>query len=353
MLWVADADSTCRSWLCAARKKAFLRMVFVALAVVLLTGVAHAVTLGIDGSQFTLDGKPAFLLGVSYYGALSAPREFIREDLDDLSADGWNWIRVWATWRAGKTNVSVVDEAGRARELYLAKLIWLVREADRRGMVVDVTFAHGEFLPSLDAHLKAVRVLARALKPFRNVYFDLANERDVRDARYVSFQDLRKLRDEVKRIDPQRLLTASGDRDPRDYLLTAGLDFFSPHLGRNANSPAKTEGITRGYLKRMKELGHVAPVHYQEPFRRDYARWQPAAEDFLRDLRGALAGGAAGWCLHNGGPRGGHTGRPRCFDMGKGNGRLLDQLDKEETTVLRAAPGLVREAKQHKPSDTE
>lgn len=353
MLRAIDVGGARFTWLAAAREKALLRVVLLALPVVLLTGTAHAVTLGIGGSQFTLDGKPAFLLGISYYGALSAPKQFIREDLDDLSAGGWNWIRVWATWRAGNVDVSVVDRDGRARELYLAKLVWLVREADRRGMVVDVTLAHGEFLPSLDAHLNAVRVLARALRPFRNVYFDLANERDVRDARYVSFQDLRKLRDEVKRIDPQRLLTASGDRDPKNYLLTAGLDFFSPHLGRNAGSPAKTEGITRGYLERMKELGHVAPVHYQEPFRRDYGRWQPVAEDFLEDLRGALAGGAAGWCLHNGGPRGEHTGPSRCFDMSEGNGRLLDQLDTEEMTVLQTAPALVRDAGRDKPTDME
>ena len=34
----------------------------------------RATVLGIDGTRFTLNGKPTFLLGISYYGALGAPR---------------------------------------------------------------------------------------------------------------------------------------------------------------------------------------------------------------------------------------------------------------------------------------
>ena len=46
----------------------------------------NATKLGVDGSRFTLYGKPAFLLGMSYYGALGAPEEFIQSDLEDLQA---------------------------------------------------------------------------------------------------------------------------------------------------------------------------------------------------------------------------------------------------------------------------
>ena len=42
-----------------------------------------ATELGINGTQFTLNGTPTFLYGISYYGALGAPEEFIRRDLDD------------------------------------------------------------------------------------------------------------------------------------------------------------------------------------------------------------------------------------------------------------------------------
>ena len=40
-------------------------------------------------------------------------------------------------------------------------------------------------IPNLEAHRRAVETLVAALKEHRNWYLDLANERDVRDARYV------------------------------------------------------------------------------------------------------------------------------------------------------------------------
>jgi hypothetical protein len=78
-------------------------------------------------------------------------------------------------------------------------------------------------------------VIVQALKPHRNWYLDLANERDVRDARYVSPVELKELRELVRRLDPPRLVTASfgghdlSDQDVRESLLTIGLDFLAPH----------------------------------------------------------------------------------------------------------------------------
>ncbi len=311
-----------------------------------LAGGASAVTLGIDGTRFTLDGTPDFLLGISYYGGLGAPREFVRQDFDDMRDRGWNWVRVWATWEAGDTNVSAVDEDGEAREEYLSMLTWLVAQADARGMVVDVTLSRGDLLPNQGAHLKAVRVLATALKPWRNVYIDLANERDVRDSRYVSLEELGELSRAVRQVDPERLITASGvpNRESlRAYGETAGVNFICPHLGRTAESPGRTLETTRQFLRWMADLDRAIPVHYQEPFRRDYSAWQPAADDFLTDLRGALEGGAAGWCLHNGSPRGEYTGPDRSFNMSRDRGRLFDQLDEEEMRVVNEAPALVKE----------
>lgn len=91
----------------------------------------------------------------------------------------------------------------------------------------------------------------------------------------------------------------------------------------------------------MRAFGRLAPVHYQEPFRRGYGRWEPSAADFLADLRGAAAGGAAGWCLHNGSSRGSAGERPRrSFDLH--DRRLFDQLDTEKRIVIERAASLVR-----------
>lgn len=211
-------------------------------------------------------------------------------------------------------------------------------------MVVDVTFTRGGGdagplrLPTLKEHCRAVETVVATLKPWRNWYLDLSNERNIKDARFTSISDLTQLRELACKIDPALLVTASHggdiDRDElRDYLQTARVDFISPHRPRDPQSPLQTEAKTREYLGWMRDLGRVVPVHYQEPFRRGYARWNPKAVDYVADLRGAIAGGAAGWCFHNGGDRTAPDGRPRrSFDLRES--RLFDQLDPVERNAI-------------------
>ena len=219
------------------------------------------IVLGIDGTAFTLNGKKTFLLGASYYGALGAPDDFIARDLDDLKTLGFNWIRVFAVWDAFDNNVSAVDATGKAREPYLSKLKAVVAAAEKRGMVVDVTLARMPCLPNQEAHLRAVETLAKALKGCRNVYFDLANERDQNYAggTFVSYAELRALRDRVKAADPDRLVTASGEpadrADLARYLVEAGLDFISPHLARDAGTEQRTADATRKYPRVDEGVG--------------------------------------------------------------------------------------------------
>lgn len=316
-----------------------------ALVLLCCSAVVSATELRTEGGRFTLDGKPAFLLGVSYYGGLGASEEQVAADLDDLAARGINWVRLWATWAFEGRDVSAVTPGGEPRQPYLDRLVWLVRAADERGIVVDVTLnrTNGGESPGGVAdqagHLRAVEVLTQALLPLRNCYIDLANERNIGDARHVSIGELRALRDAVKALDPARLVTASqggdiSEDEVREYVEGVGVDFLCPHRPRHRGSPGETREQTERYRAWLEGLGHVMPVHYQEPFRRGYGDWQPDVEGFLTDLRGALEGGAAGWCLHNGSPRDGAEGPTRSFDMGGERGRLMEQLDPVEREVL-------------------
>ena len=315
--------------------------------------------LAIEGSHFVVNGRPCFLLGISYYGGLGASADFIREDMADARRNGFNWLRVWATWAAFGNDVSAVGVDGRPREPFLGKLKWLVAECDRQGLVVDVTLNRGRESPSSPAggwvadaasHQRAVETLVTALKPHRNWYLDLANEHDVRDARFVPAAELKVLRELVRRLDPACLVTSSfggqdlDEQELRESFVSVGLDFLTPHRPRTAKSPRQTEAQTRAVLAAMDRFGHTAPVHYQEPFRRGYGDWQPAAADFLIDLRGAIAGGAAGWCLHNGAQNGAPGSQPRrSFDLG--DKRLFDQLDSEELKVAAGVNKAVAEGK--------
>jgi hypothetical protein len=314
---------------------------------------AEGTILAIKDTQFTLDGQPAFLLGFSYYGGLGAPDEFVREDVADFHARGFNWLRVWATWAAFGEDVSAVTVEGKPRERYLGRLKSLVAQCDKLGMAVDITLTRGRQLPDIKAHRAAVETLVTELKTWRNWYLDLGNERDVNDARYVSSDEVKDLRAKVRALDPERLVTASfGGHDltrddVRAAVETAGLDFLTPHRPRTAKSPGETEAATRQTLSYATSLGHGVPVHYQEPFRRGYTVWQPSAADFLADLRGALAGGAAGWCFHNGSQRSTPGEQPRrSFDLR--TKRLMGQLDGEDLKVVEGAKAVLVEQQRAK-----
>ena len=141
--------------------------------------ISHATELGLEATHFTINGKRTFLLGISYYGALGAPEDFISKDLDDMQRDGFNWIRVWATWAAFGNNISAVENDGAPREPYLTKLEDLLKDCDRRGMIVDVTVSRqndttgGPRLQKFEEHERAVRVLVERLRSYRNWYLDL------------------------------------------------------------------------------------------------------------------------------------------------------------------------------------
>lgn len=303
--------------------------------------------LGIDGTRFTVNGRPEFLVGISYYAGLGAEDAVLRGDLATIKQDGFRWLRVWATCDFYDNDVSAVDGAGNRREPFLSRLKRLVDSCDRQGLIVDVTLTRGNgatpHLATLADLDRAVETIVSVLKPYRNWYLDLANERNVGDKRFVSFEELRTLRETARRLDPERLVTASqgsdiGKDELHDYLLTAKVDFVCPHRPRDPKSPAQTEAKTRELLAWMQEIGRVVPVHYQEPLRRGYMDWQPRAEEFLADLRGAKAGGAEGWCFHNGGTRGVKDGRPRrSFDLRDGS--LFAQLDVEERRFVALLKG--------------
>ena len=311
----------------------------------LTASASWGVELGIDGTRFTLDGAPTFLPGVSYYGGCARTPELMAGDFDALRERGVNWVRVWATWDMYDSQPAV-DAAGAPQEPAMSALRELVGLADERGIVVDVTLHRGGVLTTQQAHLAAVRTIARELLPWRNVYIDVANERDVGDARYVSPQECRELRDAIRQIDAQRLVTASctfgSAEELAEFLEVTALDFITPHLPRTADDPPKTQERVERYLDWMREAGRVVPVHLQEPFRRDYGAWQPDVEGFLTDLRGAVAGGAAGWCLHNGSNRHADDGEPRrSFDLHPERGPFIDTLDAVERQVLDAMAGVV------------
>ncbi|MES2810777.1 MAG: carbon-nitrogen hydrolase family protein [Bacteroidota bacterium] len=301
--------------------------------------------LGIKHALFTIDNRPAFLYGISYYGALAAPESFIKKDIVDFKRYKFNWIRIWANWPGEDSDISAVTDDGDVVNTFMDKLKWIVSECDKAGIIVDVTLAHsnnkdGRSLKTSEAHQRAVSAVVSVLRPYQNWYLDLANERDVGDARFVSFKDLKQMRDKARQLYPDLLITASAGNDISredltSYINEVGVDFVSPHRPRTVGSPLQTAAKTKEYLAQMKVLGKVMPVHYQEPFRRGYTDWQPVTKDYLTDLFNAKDAGAAGWCFHNGDQRSDAAHQPK-RSFGLNAKRLFDQLDAEEMLAIKA-----------------
>ncbi len=306
---------------------------------------AFAVTLGIssDGRFFTLEGVPTYLNGVSYYGAQSiTTASYVTSDLNDMVADGFNWIRVWGHWATPNgEDVSVLTDNGTVREPYMTRLKTLITECNARGIIVDVSLnrdANNTWVgaTTLAQHLACVQTLANHLLPYRNVYIDISNERDVMDGRYVSLSECGQLINAIKAIDPSRLCTASStptsQSDLAAYRNTGKMDFICPHLCRDSGCAAQTIGKVNEFNTWMTNLGWRIPIHLQEPFRRGYTTYNPVEDDFLRDCNGGKVAGAAGWCLHNG-SNAGSTPPHRSFQMTNSDGRLYAQWDSVETNV--------------------
>jgi hypothetical protein len=320
-----------------------------------VTSPALAVELGItsDGRFFTIDGTPTFLNGVSYYGSQTITTAAIYEqDLDQMVTQGYNWIRVWVHWAPDPVeDWSVLDRlTGQPREPYLSRLKTIIQEADERGMIVDVTESKGTapFPPTHNEHKLNLQRLAQELLPYRNIYFDVANECNfTATPRYVTLPQMAELIATVKAVDPDRLCTASFAKPGQNigteveiigYVQDGHQDFISPHLCRSDGCSAKTVPTVRDYITWMKNNNLRVPINMQEPFRRvsNTSTGFPLVDDFYRDAGGAKISEAAAWCFHNG-----HNNDAppdymphRSFDMRDTFGRLYVQLDAVEIEAI-------------------
>jgi hypothetical protein len=312
-------------------------------AVALIAAPADA-ALGVSPQGILVDGQRAFVTGVSMFDALGAapPRD---ADLDALGPWGVNTVRVWAHWHAAiYQSDGALTAEGRSRLLALAERL------QSRKLILELVVLRPGQLPgqpfavfaSEAARTKAVEAVTDALRPFRNVLFDLYNEHDHPDGP-ISHVAARALRDRVKAIDPSRLVTISSTES---HLISAegkvdekglgnlrgeagtgpdsvAVDIVAPHFPRTETWAAATGDRVGAIRAALTSFGSQAPVYLNEERRADTGV-RIAADAYPRARTAASTAGAAGWVFHT----------AAGFELGKT--AFLDALSPDERAGLRA-----------------
>jgi hypothetical protein len=295
---------------------------------------AAAVTIGVAGDKFTFDGKPRFLLGVSYFDA----RNWHASDLDEIHRLGYDSIRIWIDW----ADQGFFDSAGNWRAKQT--LLDFLAAANARELAVDVTVLnsdpHTRDSFGVPQRPKVVRSVFSALKGAPNAFYDMMNEHD-HNGTPASHAELKDLIAIAHLANPKALITVSSNEDHLvgndeklrtdniDGELDAGVAMLTPHLRRTPNWDEMT-GIRVKLLKDyLQQVGRVMPVYLNEEARRGYRDFYPSAERLLHAAQAARDAGAAGYNFHTG----------ACFNLRSGT--LFDQLDPEEKKAIAALPRLM------------
>ena len=225
--------------------------------------------LGIKDTRFTLDGKPFEFFGISFFNAL------YNEAFNSTESDQLQWLqkfkntgitvlRIWAEWNSSiglfDTGDSCIlyNRDGTLKPFYLSRLKNLLTATASLGMVVEIALFSAE---SKDVKLsdaaaeKAVENITKALKPYRNITFQVWNELDYRTLDYFKI---------IKQHDPVRLVSNSpgGGGTLGDDRENSVLDYLSPHTSRHGKHWEEAAEEIRSLMAKFKK-----PVVDDEPAR--------------------------------------------------------------------------------------
>lgn len=260
---------------------------------------ASAQRLSIQGDKFAVDGVPRFLTFMSVFGAMAAPN--ITADLKLIRSLGFDGVRIWPNLDTGP---QLIASDGSLRPAELARLRFILDQAKLEHLIVDVTFTY-EHTRGLDAarERNAVITAANELRSYDNILFDIQNERNVQDRRFMSEANVASIIDGVRAVDPGRILVASNSPvDPPEYAadFTArlGLDATAYHEPRVSSWYQLP--VMQAVVRNMKSNGRPAYLQESMPTRDDlyYYPSHDRAEYFLQAIAHAKLAGAAAWCFH-------------------------------------------------------
>ena len=227
----------------------------------------------VKGTGFIFNGKPFEYTGISFFNALyndefNRSEEIRRQWIRKFSDYRINVFRIWCQWDnargfidSGKDK-TMYRADGSLNEAHLARLKELISDAGTEGSVILlVLFSRESWKENIrlsdEASDKAVEALTKALKPYRNLIFQVWNEHNYRTLDYLKI---------IKSIDPERIVTNSpgyaGDLGSLEE--NGALDYLSPHTTRDDNRHWEVAAEEISYL--IRKFGK--PVVDDEPARK-------------------------------------------------------------------------------------
>ena len=278
---------------------------FRALLVVAVFGLtvvdARAQRLGIQGQRFTVDGAPKFLTFVTYFGGMGAPN--VIADLHLMKSLGFDGFRIWPNLDTGP---QIMNGDGSLRPAEFAHFLDILNQAKQERLIVDVTFTYEHISGMTPATARVgIANVTSAVRSYENLLFDIQNERNVPDRRFMSEPDIAAIYRTIKDIDQSRVVGCSeargDDAGPPlnvGFMRRLGLDVDLFHETRQ--SDWYTLRVQQYTIDILRSAGK--PVHMQEPMTTsDTFFFYPShdrAEYFLQAIAHAKLSGAAGWCFH-------------------------------------------------------
>jgi hypothetical protein len=281
--------------------------------------------IAIEGERFTVNGSTRFLIFVSYFDALHAKSTTWTTDLDYLRQHV-HGVRILPNWFADycaggqsgsnmRSNGTLIRFDGSVNDETLARLIEFIKTAGERSMIVDVTFTretvlvpNGQSDPMpFTNYLTAIRRIAEALIPYRNVLFDVQNEWQ---NKHFSEDEMRRLVTAVHEVDRGRLTAASTLSDipataAGQEARTLGFDYVAYHDHRDKGWHSRDAISTQLRDLRNGLQSERKPVYFQEPIPWDRAPGcpgnspgDPAFGHATAAATFAKRHGAAAWTFH-------------------------------------------------------
>src|SRR3989344_1659157 len=278
---------------------------------------------------FAAEGRAAngimgrsFMLGVSYFDGMSADSGDLNADLVKLKNEGFEAIRVWATWVhfTGSQFVDVFDANGGINDAGLANLKRIITAAKNNGIIVDVTFCYCDETPlrTDNAYIDGVIATDDALKNYNNIFFDINNEGNHANVRSgnnsvpnLTAIQLKKIRDGIETVNPTLPVTVSWDEDAADAYRAVNTDFITTHAPSRTGDSQWANETDDTFNAISADAGPGAAVLFDEPNRcgggppsfpragKMECQNLSEANIFIDAAKNAKSAGAAGWFLHN------------------------------------------------------